>query len=92
MIDWIGDLKKHIQQYSNDADDVIWNMIRASEQILEEYNVKMTYIDREAKTLRLVAVFTDKDDLWEAQGFLQSRGFIVKEGDGNELWIRGVKQ
>lgn len=91
MIDWIGDLKKHIMQYSNDADDVMWNMVRASEQVLEEYNVKMTYIDREAKTLRLVAVFTDKNDLWEAEGFLQSHDFIVEEED-NELWIRGVKQ
>lgn len=91
MIDYVGDLKKHIAQYSSDADDVIWNMIRASEVILEEYNVKMTYIDREAKKLRLVAVFSDKDDLWEAQGFLLSQGFIV-EDDNNELWIRGVKQ
>lgn len=91
MIDWLGDLEKHIQQYDGD-DDIAWNMIRATEQVLEEYNVKMVYNDREAKQLRLVAVFTDHDDLWEAEGFLLSHGFIVKEGDGNELWIRGVKQ
>ena len=89
MIDWIGDLKKHIQQYNGD-DDITWNMIRATEQVLEEYNVKMVYNDREAEPLRLIAVFTDKDDLWEAEGFLLSQGFIV-EDDDNELWIRGVK-
>lgn len=87
----IDDLKEHFRQYEKDADDVIWNLIRSSEVLLEPFNVKMTYISRELDTPLVACVFFTDDDMWMAEGYLRKEGFIV-ESVKNEIWIRGIKE
>lgn len=86
----IEDLQEHFRQYSKDDDEVIWNIIRASETLLEQFNVKMTYISREHEQPLVACVFFTDDDMWMAEGYLRKHGFIV-ESVKNEIWIRGVK-
>lgn len=77
------------QFYTRDFDNLesaIWNV----EQLLEEYNVKSAYVDKEYKNGLLVCVFYTDEDMWLAEGLLLKEGFIIKENK-NELWITGIK-
>lgn len=77
------------QFYTGDFDNLesaIWNV----EQLLEEYNVKSAYVDKEYKNGLLVCVFYVDEDMWLAEGLLLKEGFIIKENK-NELWVTGIK-
>lgn len=77
------------QFYTGDFDNLesaIWNV----EQLLEEYNVKSAYVDKEYKNGLLVCVFYTDGDMWLAEGLLLKEGFIIKENK-NELWVTGIK-
>lgn len=78
------------QFYTGDFDNLesaIWNV----EQLLEEYNVKSAYVDKEYKNGLLVCVFYADEDMWLAEGLLLKEGFIIQENK-NEVWITGIKQ
>lgn len=70
----------------NNLESAIWNV----EQLLEEYNVKSAYVDKEYKNGLLVCVFYADEDMWLAEGLLLKEGFIIKENK-NELWVTGIK-
>lgn len=77
------------QFYTGDFDNLesaIWNV----EQLLEEYNVKSAYVDKEYKNGLLVCVFYADEDMGLAEGLLLKEGFIIKENK-NELWVTGIK-
>lgn len=77
------------QFYTGDFDNLesaIWNV----EQLLEEYNVKSAYVDKEYNNGLLVCVFYADEDMWLAEGLLLKEGFIIKENK-NELWVTGIK-